>query len=79
WDLGAAFAAHSLPERIDVEAMMRSIPCFAAIKKTTSSLARSVTDLLTKPDDEEAVLLAQLGRLAFGLELVLEAPHDAVF
>jgi hypothetical protein len=81
WDLGAAFASHSLPERIDVEAMMKGIACFKGPKvgHKVPVLARSVADLLTKPDDEEAALLAQLGRLAFGLELVLEAPHDAGF
>jgi hypothetical protein len=42
-------------------------------------LERALKDLLTKPDDEEAVLLADLGRTAFGLELLLEAPHDSLF
>lgn len=81
WDLGAAFASHDVPKSIDIDPLLDE-----AIRQTGHGfygsprvLARTIGSLLTKPDRQEAYLLAQLGRLSFGLELIAQAPHNTLF
>ena len=60
--------------------MMRATAAPVKLKdQRLMMLSRTVENLLRRPDDEEAILLAELGRTGFGLELVLESPHDALF
>lgn len=79
WELGAAFAARKMPDDVDVSGISDQLNSRGLKNSEMSGIVRSVTSLLTRPDDEEAELLADLGRTAFGLELLLEAPHDAGF
>jgi hypothetical protein len=79
WDLGAAFAARKVPEDIDVFSVLESVNEGRFSNNALGSIASSVEDLLTRPDDTEAFLLAELGKLGFGLELLIESPHDALF
>ncbi|MGJ4801934.1 SIR2 family NAD-dependent protein deacylase [Luteimonas sp. SDU82] len=79
WELGAAFAARKMPADVDVAGISDQLDSHGMKHSELSGIVRSVKSLLTRPDDEEAELLADLGRTAFGLELLLEAPHDAGF
>lgn len=81
WDLGAAFASHEVPEAIDVLEMMMRVEAFERLDNVHSrgGLARACTDILSKPNEREAHILADLGRLSFGLELVFQSPRDALF
>lgn len=80
WDLGAAFAARRMPDAFDSKALLDICNESGQVSgRSVSSIARTVDSLLRNPDDDEALILAELGRVAFGLELVLEAPHDALF
>ncbi|MGN2250482.1 SIR2 family protein [Frateuria sp. GZRe14] len=79
WELGAAFAARKMPENVSVSDVADEIKDVGLKPSEVRGLIRSVESLVTRPDDEEVELLAELGRTAFGLELLLEAPHDPVF
>jgi hypothetical protein len=79
WELGAAYAARRMPEDVDVGKLVDSLDARNLRPSELSRLIRSIENILTRPDDEEAEILAELGRTAFGLELLLEAPHDAAF
>lgn len=79
WDLGAAYAARRMPDDVDVFDVMDTTPSSGINEQQIRRLARVVEDMLERPDDDEATVLAELGRLAFGLELFLEAPHDGLF
>lgn len=79
WELGAAFAARKMPKDVSVSGVADELNTKGLKTSEIYGLVRTVESLLTRPDDEEAELLAELGRTAFGLELLLEAPHDPVF
>jgi hypothetical protein len=79
WELGAAFAARKMPKDVSVSGVADELGSHGLKPSEISGLVRAVENVLTRPDDEEADLLAELGRTAFGLELLLEAPHDQVF
>lgn len=80
WDLGAAFAGHQVPQQPDVQAVLEEIGAAHAISSTVvDALVRSAADFLTNPDNEEARLLAELGRIGFAMELLVQAPHDSLF
>jgi len=79
WELGAAYAGRRMPSDVDLSSVMDRVSANGIGPSQFQKIERALKDLLTKPDDEEAVLLADLGRTAFGLELLLEAPHDSLF
>lgn len=79
WELGAAFAARKMPDDVDIVGIADRLDARGLKHSQLNGIIRSIKSLLTRPDDEEAELLADLGRTAFGLELLLEAPHDAGF
>lgn len=79
WDLGAAFAARKVPDEVNVRATMESLRDDLVKGPLLDKLRGAVEDLLVNPDDVEAVLLAEMGRLSFGLELLIQAPRDAEF
>jgi hypothetical protein len=79
WDLGAAFAARRMPEDVDVRAVMQNSRSAAISNVLLEKLTSSVEDLLSRPDDVEAGLLSELGRLSFGLELLIQSPRDSEF
>jgi hypothetical protein len=79
WELGAAFAGRKMPEDVDVSGVADVVNARGLKSSEISGMVRAVQNLLLRPDDEEAELLAELGRTAFGLELLLEAPHDSLF
>jgi hypothetical protein len=77
WELGAAYAGRRMPDDVDLASVMDRVNGDGIRATQFAPLERVLKDLLMKPDDEEAVLLADLGRTAFGLELLLESPHDS--
>jgi hypothetical protein len=79
WDLGAAFAARRVPDEVNVFAAMDALRDPVVKGPLLDKLRGAVEDLLLSPDDVEAVLLAEMGRLSFGLELLIQAPRDAEF
>lgn len=79
WDLGAAYAARRMPDDVDVYDVMDQTPRSGVGENQVRLLVRVVEDMLARPQDDEAIVLAELGRLAFGLELFLEVPHDGLF
>lgn len=79
WELGAAFAARKMPDDVNIADVARGTKCAGLSSRQVEGLVRGVESLLARPDDDEVKLLAELGKTAFGLELLLEAPHDAVF
>lgn len=81
WDLGAAFAANRPPELVKVRPVIDSILACKSIggKVKLEALISAVEDLLTQPNSEQAVMLSELGRISFALELITQAPHDSLF
>lgn len=79
WDLGAAYASRRMPENINIFDVVNSMKTSAFRDAEIDGMVRAVESMLMRPDDDEAELLAELGRTAFGLELLLEAPHDSLF
>ena len=80
WDLGAAFAAGQPPEDVDLEPIFsrtRECGCIGALAEKQRIL-RAATDLFQHPDSEQGRILSELGRISFGVELALEAPHDTL-
>lgn len=79
WDLGAAYAARRMPDEVDVSGVVDGMETRDFKPSELVGIVRAVENMLMRPDDEEAELLADLGRTAFGLELLLEAPQDPMF
>lgn len=79
WELGAAYAGRRMPSDVDLSSVMDRVSGKGVRNTDFIRIERALKDLLTRPDDEEAILLADLGRTAFGLELLLESPHDSLF
>ena len=81
WDLGAAFAANQSPESVDVYGIMESVTEFDQLKNCHNmrALACAADALIRNPEPNESAVLAELGRVSFGLEIILQAPHDTLF
>jgi hypothetical protein len=81
WDLGAQFAGASTPSAQSLPAVVDT-----AVTKHLAMLGQpdrqkvieSIYNLLTSPSDQEAEILAQLGRLAFGVDVVLQHGRGAL-
>jgi hypothetical protein len=80
WDLGASFAGARRSEGFDIWPLLRTMLARGAptiSEPTRERLARSILDLVQYPETEEAKILVNLGRLAFGVDLALERPRGA--
>ena len=80
WDLGAAFAAGQPPEGIDLVPIFdrtNECNCLTAFGEQ-DRIVHATTDLLQNPDSDQERILGELGRISFGVELALEAPHDTI-
>lgn len=80
WDLGAHYAAG---RREDFEAWDQIAAALEPLVRTPSnrhrrSLQHALFDLLRHPDDIEASILADLGRLAFAVELVVNNSRTVI-
>ena len=81
WDLGAHLAGGHPLTTFDAtqqiqSLLKRSATDFAIAK--SNAVANSIFDLLRHPDDKEAVLLTDVARIAFGVELVLNNAKSVV-
>lgn len=81
WDLGAAFAANQAPDNVDVYGIMETVREFDEFnnRKNMRGLARAAEAMIRNPEPKESAILVELGRVSFGLEIVLQAPHDTLF
>jgi predicted nucleic acid-binding protein len=78
WDLGAAFASGVQADPIDVSRVLAASSQLLA-SKTEEQIAETLVDLFQRPTDDEAAILADLGRASFALELAIQAPKDTFF
>ena len=80
WDLGAAFAAGQPPEGMDLKPIFDRIDDCSSLKGLAeeSRIIAATIDVFQHPDTEQARILCELGRISFGVELALEAPHDTI-
>jgi len=80
WDMGAAYAAHRPPQAITVEETIGRLLSDKGVNGDPArKLIRAIEGVLLNPSDAEAGVLAELGRLAFALELVRQSPQDTLF
>jgi len=80
WDVGAAYAARRPPQAVIVDDLLSRLMSTRGVDKRPSKrLVRAVEGVLLSPSDAEANVLAELGRLAFALELVRQSPQDTLF
>jgi len=74
WDLGAHLAGGKPSSAFDawsqIEAVLRSIAGDVSARES-KALANAIFDVFRHPEDKEADLLADMGRISFALELVL--------
>ena len=82
WDIGAHYAGGSSGWTPDVRQLVRDALLDVAAGSAPSSpqaLENAVHALITAPDVQEAELLSSLGRAAFGIQLLLASPRQALF
>jgi hypothetical protein len=80
WDMGAAYAAHRPPQAIVVEEVLaQSMVDERKTSLPSPKLVRAIEGVLLSPSEPETKVLAELGRMAFALELVRQAPQDTLF
>ena len=78
WDLGAAFAAKRPPANVEIGKLLRKF-CISLSTIEIERLQRVCESILTQPSDEEAAVLAELGRVSFALELAIQCPRTTLF
>ena len=80
WDLGVSFASRKVPDGVDFYFILENTTACDCFSTSIESrrIVESVRDMCQKPDSKQSELLYELGRLSFGLELVLEAPRDTL-
>lgn len=77
WDLGAAFAAGRAPESMGIELLLNE----CAIGLTPfdrERLLRVCVNLFQHPSQEETVVLGELGRVSFAVELAFQSPRSSL-
>ncbi len=80
WDLGAHFAGaavdSTLKASVVAQAFDMSRPAIASARR--KDFVEAAYHLLTRPDDQEERILVNLGRLAFGVDVVLQYGRTAL-
>ncbi|HEX9224778.1 MAG TPA: SIR2 family protein [Candidatus Acidoferrales bacterium] len=81
WDLGAQFSGAHTTGTFDLYELIKK--CFRRILPTEpfekhDRIAKAVYDLLKRPDEGEAQILADLARLSFGLNVLLKVGNSAL-
>lgn len=73
WDLGAAYASGKLPDRISVDSIFNEfkidLPAF-----DKERLIRVLSLLFQNPTSEESLVLGELGKISFALEMAFRSP-----
>ena len=79
-ELGAHFAGADAPRGVRTsvieEALARADPPVRPV--ALDSIVAAIRSLITEPNDAESHILASLGRLAFGINVILQHVHSAV-
>lgn len=78
WDLGAAFASKRAPEEVDVGKLLHKSCLFLSLAEI-DSLKRVCNQMLANPTDSESLILSELGRASFALELAIQSPRNTLF
>ncbi|MEQ1934468.1 MAG: hypothetical protein ABL962_11425 [Fimbriimonadaceae bacterium] len=81
WDLAAHYAGGGVGYGTDLNNVVLHVYAEVASSSPTpllNQLVRCTVDLLTSPGDREAEHLAELGRTAFALQLVLSTPRQSL-
>jgi len=82
WDFAAHYAGANTGFGSDLGRLVR-IMVDEQLKRRTlagpGALEAALLDLFLAPEDREAAMLAEIGRVAFGLQLVLASPRQALF
>lgn len=77
WDLGAAFASGRAPDNVAIESLLSAcagdLPAF-----DKERLGRLFSTMLQRPTEEESVLLRELGRISFAVELTFQSPKTVL-
>lgn len=82
WDLAAHYAGSSSGWGVDLANVISQLVASESRRRKLSSpsaLERAVYSLITTPDGSESSLLVSVGRAAFGVQLVLATPRQALF
>lgn len=80
WDLAAHFAGSGGGVGADINAIIEDLLQREGVGSLPLIATRmSIADLLSAPGDHETQALARIGRAAFGLQLVLSSPRQALF
>lgn len=82
WDLAAYYAGSKIGYPTDVTATIEQILAEEASKKRITAvraISLGLNDLLHRPTDVEASTLADIGRAAFAVQLMLSAPRQSAF
>ena len=80
WDLAAHYAGAGTGYAMDLpEVVFRLVEESYNGLDGRKGLGEAIYDLLTSPTDEEAALLAELGRCALAVQLVLSSPRQTLF
>lgn len=82
WDFAAHYAGAGTGFGSDLGRVIRIMVDEQLKVRTLSApgaLEAALLDLFLSPEDREAVLLAEIGRVAFGLQLVMSSPRQALF
>jgi len=81
WDLGAHFAggypSSTFEAWTQIQALLERFAKDVSLDKSRA-VANAIFDLFRHPDDKEAELLADVGRVAFGVELILNSARSTV-
>lgn len=78
WDLGAAFAANRPPVEVDIGKLLYQ-SCVFLSHPEIDALTRVCVRMLVAPTEAEAVILAELGRASFALEMAIQCPRSTLF
>lgn len=77
WDLGAAFAAGKAPDIVSFRPALAD--CGIRVSAfDMERVARTVESLFQRPTPQEAVLLGELGRISFAVELAFQTPRTTL-
>ena len=82
WDFAAHYAGTAAGFGADLARIVHIMVDGKAREKRLSApgaMEEALLDVFLSPDDSESVVLAEVGRIAFGLQLVLSSPRQALF
>jgi len=82
WDFAAHYAGAATGFGSDLARVVRIMIDEQSKQKRLAApgaLEEALLDLFLSPEDSEAIVLAEVGRVAFGLQLVLSSPRQALF